>query len=160
MPHATLSTPLGECAIWWNEARLTGFSLPGGDRASAAVAAPPPWIAEIVTRVQRHLAGDLQDFADLPYDFSPVSAFDLRVLRATLAVKPGHTSTYGGIAAAIGEPPAASRAVGTALGHNRWPLLIPCHRVTGADGKLTGFSGPGGVATKARLLAIEGARLL
>ena len=75
-------------------------------------------------------------------------AFNQRVLRATLEVKSGRTATYGEIAAAIGEAPASSRAVGAALGANHWPLLIPCHRVTGAHGKMTGFSGPGGVQTK------------
>jgi methylated-DNA-[protein]-cysteine S-methyltransferase len=75
-------------------------------------------------------------------------------------VKPGHTSSYGDLAAAIGQPAAASRAVGTALGSNPWPLLIPCHRILAATGKMTGFSGPGGIATKVKLLALEGAQLL
>ena len=94
------------------------------------------------------------------YDFAPVPEFNRRALHATLAVKPGHTATYGEIAAAIGEPVAASRGVGAALGANHWPLLIPCHRIMGADGKMTGFSGPGGVDTKVKLLALEGAQLL
>ncbi len=110
--------------------------------------------------MQRHLAGEPQDFSDLRYDFANVAEFNQRVLRATLAVKSGRTATYGEIAAAMLEPPAASRGVGAALGANRWPLLIPCHRITGADGKMTGFSGPGGVATKVKLLALEGAQLL
>jgi methylated-DNA-[protein]-cysteine S-methyltransferase len=75
-------------------------------------------------------------------------------------VKAGHTATYGEIAASIGESAAASRAVGTALGANPWPLLIPCHRVVAATGKMTGFSGPGGISTKTRLLAVEGAQLV
>ncbi len=110
--------------------------------------------------MQRHLAGEPQDFADVPYDFSAVPGFNQRVLRATLAVKAGRTTTYGKIAAAMGEAPDASRAVGAALGANRWPLLIPCHRVTGADGKMTGISGRGGVTKKVKLLTPEGACLL
>lgn len=93
------------------------------------------------------------------YDFSEVAPFNLAVLRATLAIKAGSTRSYGEIAKAIGQPPAASRAVGAALGANHWPLLIPCHRVVAADGRMTGFSGPGGVQTKLRLLALEGAQL-
>jgi methylated-DNA-[protein]-cysteine S-methyltransferase len=162
MPRFTFSTPLGPCAVAWAEGGLTGFELPGATvRAdNLAPAALPPEIAELVVRVGRHLAGEAQDFAGERYDFSAVPEFGQRVLRATLAVKSGRTATYGEIAAAIGEPPAASRAVGAALGANRWPLLIPCHRITGADGRMTGFSGPGGIETKSRLLALEGACLL
>lgn len=161
MPFATFPTSLGPCAIAWGDAGLTGFSLPGsGERFTGEpVAEPPAWVAAIIARVRVHLAGEAQDFSDVSYDFSAVTAFNQRVLRATLAVKTGSTSTYGQIAAAMGESSVASRGVGAALGANRWPLLIPCHRITGADGKMTGFSGPGGVATKVKLLAIEGAQL-
>jgi methylated-DNA-[protein]-cysteine S-methyltransferase len=164
MPRATFPTPLGACAIAWEDGGLTGFWLPDAkptsNEAKTENAAPPPWITEIIAHVQRHLAGEPQDFADLRYDFSAVPEFNQRVLRAALAVKAGRTATYGEIAAAMGETPVASRGVGAALGANRWPLLIPCHRITGADGKMTGFSGPGGVATKVKLLALEGACLL
>ena len=162
MPHATFPTPLGLCAIAWSDAGLTGFALPGAGRRATDddAAEPPPWVAEVIARVQRHLAGELQDFSDVRYDFAPVPEFNRRVLRATLAVKAGHTATSGEIAAAIDEPPNASRGVGAALGANPWPLLIPCHRIMGAHGKMTGFSGPGGVLTKTRLLALEGAQLL
>ncbi len=162
MPHTTFSTPFGTCAIAWNELGLTRFLLPdparssGGDTGSV----PPPWVEEIIQRVRRHLAGEPQDFSDVAFDFSRVPEFDCAVLRATLGVKSGHTATYGEIAAASGQPIAASRAVGTALGANPWPLLIPCHRVIAASGKMTGFSGPGGVTTKVKLLALEGAQLL
>ena len=86
--------------------------------------------------------------------------FAREVLRAALHVKPGHTASYGEIAQAAGLPLTACRNVGSALGSNPWPLLIPCHRVVAATGKMTGFSGPGGVATKVRLLALEGAQLI
>jgi len=76
-------------------------------------------------RVQRHLGGDPQDFSNLRYDFTALPEFHRAVLHAALAVKAGHTTTYGAIAAAPGQPPGASRAVGTALGANPWPLLIP-----------------------------------
>jgi methylated-DNA-[protein]-cysteine S-methyltransferase len=160
MPHATFSTPLGLCAIAWNEIGLTRFLLPDPERHSSPTETDPPsWVSEIIERVKRHLAGEVQDFADVPYDFSRVSEFIRGVLRATLDVKPGHTATYGELATAIGLPLAASRAVGSALGSNPWPLLIPCHRIIAATGKVTGFSGPGGIATKLKLLAVEGAQL-
>jgi methylated-DNA-[protein]-cysteine S-methyltransferase len=75
-------------------------------------------------------------------------------------VPAGRTCTYGDLAALLGEPPGSSRAIGAALGANPWPLIVPCHRIVGAKDRLTGFSAPGGVRTKARLLAIEGAQLL
>jgi methylated-DNA-[protein]-cysteine S-methyltransferase len=162
MPHTTFNTPFGTCAIAWGDGGLTRFLLPDPERRSTGntQSDPPSWVSEIITRVQRHLAGELQDFADVRYDFSRVPEFVHSVLRAALDVKPGHTATYGELAVAIGQPPAASRAVGTALGGNPWPLLIPCHRILAATGKMTGFSGPGGIATKVKLLALEGAQLL
>jgi methylated-DNA-[protein]-cysteine S-methyltransferase len=162
VPYATFSTSLGLCAIAWSDAGLTRFLLPDPERLSTGhtEADPPSWVCEIIERVRRHLTGDAQDFSDVRYDFTRVPEFVHSVLRATLAVKAGHTATYGDLAAAIGQPLAASRAVGSALGDNPWPLLIPCHRIVAATGKMTGFSGPGGVATKVRLLALEGAQLL
>lgn len=160
MPRTTFTTPLGRCAVSWHDAGLTGFELPEAAPLPSDVVSAPPAIATLVTRVQRHLAGHPEDFSDLRYDFSTVSAFPRQVLAATLRVKAGATATYGEISAALGAPPSTSRSIGAALGANRWPLLIPCHRITGAHGKLTGFSAPGGVETKAKLLALEGARLL
>lgn len=159
MRRTTFPTPLGRCALSWHEAGLTGFELPEAAVRADDEAAPPTEIAAIVARVQQHLAGEAQDFSDLRYDFAGVAEFDLGVLRATLAVKSGLTRSYGEIARAIGQPPAASRAVGAALGANRWPLLIPCHRIVAADGRMTGFSGPGGIKTKLRLLALEGSQM-
>lgn len=160
MQRVTFDTPIGRCAIRWHDAGLTGFELPEARAQADDAATPPALIAAIINRVRRHLASDAQDFSDLAYDFSGIPPFNLAVLRATLAIKSGQIHSYGEIAAAIGEVPAASRAVGAALGANRWPLLIPCHRVVAADGRMTGFSGPGGVRTKTRLLALEGAQLL
>lgn len=162
MPHATFATAFGPCAIAWRDAGLAHFRLPdpaGGARDDSGTE-PPSWVREIIARVQRHFAGDLQDFSDLRYDFTALPEFNRAVLRATLGIKAGHTATYGEIARAIGQPVAASRAVGAALGGNPWPLLIPCHRIVATNGKMTGFSGPGGVTTKVRLLALEGAQLL
>jgi methylated-DNA-[protein]-cysteine S-methyltransferase len=158
MPRTTFTTAIGPCAISWRAERLTGFDLPPAGAQPDDIA-PPSWVAGIMARVQRHLQGDLQDFSDLPYDFTSVPPFEADVLQATLQVKVRETRSYGEIATDLGHSPAASRAVGAALGANRWPLLIPCHRIVSATGKMTGFSGPGGVKTKLRLLAIEGAQL-
>jgi methylated-DNA-[protein]-cysteine S-methyltransferase len=162
MPHATFSTPVGTCVVAWNDVGLTRFLLPDPERPAPArdESSPPEWVSQAITRVQRHLAGDLQDFTDLRYDFSRVPTFVSAVLRAVLQVKAGSTTSYGELATVIGQSTGASRAVGTALGSNPWPLLIPCHRVVAANGKMTGFSGPGGVATKLKLLALEGAQLV
>lgn len=175
MPHVLFPTALGTCGLAWNDAGLTGFSLPEddetrmerrlaskSDEADVVVAlnAVPPPISEVIARVQRHLAGEPQDFADLSYDFSAVTEFQRRVYQHALTVKPGYTQTYGEIAIALQLEPGGARSVGTALGYNPWPLLVPCHRFVGADGGMTGYSGPGGVRTKTRLLALEGAQLL
>ena len=129
------------------------------ERNDPPTAHQPPSTASLIARVQRHLAGDLQDFADLTYDWSRVTEFQSRVLRAVLAVKPGRTATYGDLARAIGAKPGTARAIGGAVGANPWPLLVPCHRILGAGGRLTGYSAPGGLATKRALLALEGAEL-
>lgn len=162
MPASTrFSTVLGTCALHWNERGITSFVLPDPATPDTAppAAAVPPAIAATITRVQRHLAGEPQDFADLAYDWSVVTEFQQRVLRALLAIKPGRTATYGDLARTIGAPAGAARAIGGAVGANPWPLLVPCHRILGSTGKLTGYSAPGGVATKSRLLALEGVAL-
>lgn len=161
MPITSFPTAFGSCRLRWEDHRITGFRLPTAEPEGETVTddPPPPWVQAIIARVQAHLAGQPQDFADLPYAFDQVAAFPQQVYRATLQVKSGQTRSYGDIALALGQPPAVSRAVGTALGANPWPLLIPCHRIVASDGKMTGFSGPGGIKTKLRLLALEGAQL-
>jgi len=172
MPHALFTTNRGVCGVPWNDAGLTAFALPparpedfradseGVDRGDVDYsAAPPRWVAQLIEGVRAHLAGVSQDFGDVRYDFSRVTAFQRAVYTEALKVRAGVTQTYGGLARQIGSPVLASRAVGTALGRNPWLLLVPCHRFIGANGKLTGFSAPGGLATKRRLLALEGAEM-
>jgi methylated-DNA-[protein]-cysteine S-methyltransferase len=156
MSATCFDTPIGRCAIAWNAHQITGFSLPP---AQASQDAPPPWVEAIISRVKRHLAGEAQDFADLPYAWNQAPTFQRAVYKAALQVKSGQTWSYGQLAVAIGQPPAAARDVGAALAQNPWPLLVPCHRFIASDGRMTGFSAPGGVKTKLRLLAIEGAEL-
>jgi methylated-DNA-[protein]-cysteine S-methyltransferase len=159
MPRTTFPTALGTCALSWGDAGLTGFELPEAPARADDQAQPPAEITGLIFRVQQHLTGTLQDFSDVRYDFSQIPEFAREVYHAALAVKAGRTSSYGTLASVLGQPPAASRAVGSALGANPWPLLVPCHRIVAADGRMTGFSGPGGIKTKLRLLALEGAEL-
>ena len=160
MPDAVFPTPIGPCRLRWQDDRLTGFALPESNLIAATPVHPPPaWIAALITRVQTHLCGNCDDFSDQPYAFEQVSNFARDVYRCTLQIKAGCTCSYGDIARQLGLPVSASRAVGAALGANPWPLLVPCHRVLAADGRMSGFSGPGGITMKLRLIAIEGAQL-
>jgi methylated-DNA-[protein]-cysteine S-methyltransferase len=150
----SFSTSFGRCALAWNDQGLTRFFLPGDGADTNTETTPPTWVAAIIARVQRHFDGDLQDFSDVRLDFSGLTPFQKRVYTAALKVKAGETHTYGWLANEIGSPQ-SSRAVGMALGRNPWLLLVPCHRFVGADGKLTGFSAPGGIVTKRRMLTHE-----
>jgi methylated-DNA-[protein]-cysteine S-methyltransferase len=164
---AKFATPIGTCAIAWGPTGILGVQLPGSSDLAAltrlqrrypfaAEASPPPGIAAVIARIAAFLGGAQDNFADLPLDFGRVSDFEAAVYREALAIPAGETATYGAIAARLGDI-GHSRAVGQALGRNPWPIVIPCHRVTGADGRMGGFSAPGGRATKLKLLEIEGA---
>jgi len=113
--------------------------------------------AEAMKQVKEYLEGQRTRF-DLALDMSRMSEFQRRVLNIALKIPRGKYLTYGDVAKAIGKPQ-ASRAVGQALGHNPVPIVIPCHRVLGSDGSLHGYSGGGGIQTKAWLLRLEGASL-
>ena len=172
MPSFVFSTAFGPCGVAWNDAGLTAFGLPEADVEAverrlavhgeriAAEDALPAWLPPVIARVQAHFAGRMQDFADVPLDWARVSAFQQSVYRQTLAIKPGYKKSYGEIARLLGAGNEIARAVGVALGANPWPLIVPCHRVVSASDKMTGFSGPGGIRTKTRLLALEGAEVL
>ena len=163
MPVLVFETTWGACELHFNEAGVTGFRLPEAEKRSTSrdeQSPAPDWVRALADKVCAHLQDGRQDFSDVPYVWDGVGPFPRAVYQALLQVKPGHTATYGELAARIGQPLAASRAVGVALGQNPWPLLVPCHRCVGAGGRMVGFSGPGGVKTKLRLLALEGAELL
>jgi methylated-DNA-[protein]-cysteine S-methyltransferase len=171
MPYALFPTVLGTCGVAWNQIGLTGFQLPGeaDDLTARKIAAkagdasaedPPEEVRAVIVGVQRHFQGQLQDFAGVALDWSRVSHFQRTVYHETWAIKAGFKRSYGDIARALALGPAAARAIGAALGANPWPLIVPCHRVVSRTNQMTGFSGPGGVRTKTRLLALEGAELL
>ena len=103
------------------------------------------------------LDGAAIDLAAVTLDMAGVHEFDRRVYEVARTILPGATSSYGEIAARLGAAGEA-RAVGQALGQNPFPIVVPCHRVLAAGGKVGGFSANGGIATKLRLLSIERAR--
>jgi methylated-DNA-[protein]-cysteine S-methyltransferase len=162
-------TAIGPCGLAWGPAGVIGAQLPEPSMAAsrarlarrfpqAREAPPPPSIASARDDIIALLAGEPRDLADIPLDMSEVPPFHQRVYAVARAIPPGATFTYGEIAARIGEPGAA-RAVGQALGRNPFPIIVPCHRVLAAGGRTGGFSARGGVATKMRMLTVEGARL-
>jgi methylated-DNA-[protein]-cysteine S-methyltransferase len=172
MPHVFFPTAFGTCGMAWNENGLTGFQLPEetAELAEAhlsrkakslpATEPAPDWVQRVIARVQQHLAGQVQDFSGTVLDWSRVSDFQRAVYLQAQAIKPGYKKSYGEIAKLMALGNEAARAVGVALATNPWPLIVPCHRVVSAGDKMTGFSAPGGVRTKTRLLTIEGAELL
>lgn len=161
-------TAIGRCGIAWRAGRVAAFALPGhSDEATAAQlkhrvpeaepASPPEPIVAAISAVVRLLGGEAADLGSIEVDLSAVPPFERSVYGALRAVGPGETVTYGELAKRAGSPGAA-RAVGAAMGRNPIPVIIPCHRVLAGSGRSGGFSAPGGVATKFRLLQIEQAR--
>jgi methylated-DNA-[protein]-cysteine S-methyltransferase len=114
-------------------------------------------VQPLSAQVQEYLNGERSEF-NIPCDLSGLTPFQRQVLLATLEIPRGQILTYGDIARQIGNPKSV-RAVGQALGRNPIPIVIPCHRVIAANGSLGGYSGGGGLETKAKLLQIEGALL-
>ena len=164
---AIFETSLGWAAVGWTPAGLAAVRLPQTRRDSvlaalkrrlpdACEAEPPPPVAAVVADVCRLLAGGRPNFADARLDLDGTPEFNARVYAIARSIPPGETLTYGEVAERLGDRRLA-REVGQALSQNPWPIVVPCHRVTAAGGKLGGFSAPGGAATKLKLLAIEGA---
>ncbi len=133
-------------------------TAPGEARAAIAsivalFAADGPAQAHADERARAHASLQV-----LTLDDADQPALYRRIHALVRAIPPGSTRTYGEIARDLGDI-ALARAVGQAMGRNPWPIIVPCHRVLGSDGALTGFSAHGGVATKRRMLAIEGVHL-
>jgi len=167
--HTVFDTPLGACGVGWTELGVRTVQLPDHDASRTAArlrrwypdlpaAAPPPDIVRVIDDIRALLSGTPTDLAYVPLDLTGVAEFEQRVYAAARRVPPGDTVTYGELADRLGDPGAA-RAVGRALGRNPVPIVVPCHRVLAAGGRTGGFSAPGGVSTKMRMLAIEGATL-
>lgn len=161
------ATPLGLCAIGWNERGVSGLQLPEpSDEAlrrrtariwpEASEAEPPPAVERTIDEIGGLLRGEPLDLRSVVLDEHDLADFDRRVYAISRTIPPGRTITYGELARRL-EEPGAAQAVGRALGRNPYPIIVPCHRIVGADGRMTGFSAPGGTETKRRLLVIEGA---
>jgi methylated-DNA-[protein]-cysteine S-methyltransferase len=153
-------TALGTCGITWSDAGITGVLLPGTRGLDRSPAHAPPDVPEAVrdavTAIVALLDGEQADLRGVVLDERGLDPFRLSVYAAARQIPPGATASYGGLARAIGKPD-APRAVGAALGENPFPIIVPCHRVLSSSGALHGFSAPGGIATKRRMLEIEGA---
>lgn len=168
--YRVLETACGPCGIAWNRAGIARFQLPTSspdatERAlrrrlpGAAPDAPPPDVAMIIAAAQRYFAGETVDFSAVALDLDGQEEFFRRIYDALRRIGWGQTTTYGALAKEIGAGPEAARDVGEAMARNPVPLIIPCHRVLAAGGKLGGFSAPGGTATKLRMLELEGIRV-
>lgn len=168
--YTLFETPIGTCGLAWSERGICGLQLPGASAAATRSRlarrwpkleerAPPDNVVQVVARIRRLLAGERIDLGDIALDLEETPVFHRKVYEAARAVPPGETVTYGEIARRLGAPQ-ESREVGQALGRNPVAIIVPCHRVLAADGKMGGFSAPGGVATKRRMLEIEGAAAL
>lgn len=169
MVHFSLfPTPLGDCGIAWRDDTVVATRLPGKSsadtggslaaRTGAAKGEPPPAIRRAIASITALLEGERTDLTFIDCDFSGIDLFATKVYAATRAIPAGETMTYGDIALQLGDKLLAQN-VGQALGRNPFPIIVPCHRVIGANDRLTGFSANGGVQTKLRMLAIEGARI-
>ena len=159
-PLLIFDTALGRCGIRWSDVGITGVLLPSaatsGPLPLPDPAAVPAEVRDAIEGIRAVLEGERRDLRDIRLDERDIDPFRRRVYAATRAVQPGTIATYGQVARAIGEPDAA-RDVGAALARNPTPVIVPCHRVVAANGALHGFSAPGGLATKRRMLELEGA---
>ena len=154
----TFETELGRCAVRWSDVGVTGVLLPkagGRPGPSFEVGAVPFFVGEAIEGIVAVMDGDRRDLSSIPLDERGIDDFRRAVYAATRDIPAGTTRSYGEVARAIGLPDAA-RDVGMALARNPFPIIVPCHRVVAANGALTGFSAPGGLATKRRMLELEG----
>lgn len=161
-------TPVGVCGIAWGARGVLAVQLPEVretetrarllERFPDARELPPTREVELALNgIGALLRGEASDLSSVALDMEHVPPFHRRVYEAARAIPPGATLTYGELAGRLGAPGSA-RAVGQALGRNPFAIVVPCHRVVAAGGRLGGFSARGGVATKLRLLSIEVAR--
>lgn len=166
---AIFETTIGACGIAWGQRGIVAVQLPEASAARAAArlarrlpgsaaAAPPPHVQQAIDGIRQLLRGEPSDLTHIGLDMTDVPPFDRDVYGIARSIAPGATLTYGEIAVRLGDR-ALARDVGQALGQNPFPILVPCHRVLAAGGRLGGFSAHGGVETKRRLLAIEGVHL-
>ena len=163
------ASAIGPCGIAWGPRGVIGVQLPEQTEKAtrermrrrypeAVEAPPPPGVRQAIDNVVGLLLGEIRDLSDVALDMDGIPPFCQRLYAVLREIPAGATLSYGALAARLGEA-CTARDVGEAMGNNPFPIIVPCHRVVGAGGKVGGFSAPGGVATKLRMLNIEKARL-
>jgi methylated-DNA-[protein]-cysteine S-methyltransferase len=168
--YHVFETTMGFCGIAWSDAGVARFQLPtkiaeAAERLicrrapSAEPGLPPADVAAVVEAAKRYFAGQEIDFSQVQVDLAGEDAFFAQIYGALRGVGWGRTTTYGALAKEVGAGREAARDVGEAMARNPAPLIIPCHRVLAAGGKIGGFSAPGGSKTKTRMLELEGVRV-
>jgi methylated-DNA-[protein]-cysteine S-methyltransferase len=163
-------TASGFCGIAWSDAGVARLLLPSKSAKDAErrlrrrtpgaePGVPTPVVGEAIAAVKRYFEGNETDFAQIELDLDGQDEFFKRVYAAARRIKWGQTTTYGTLAGELGGGPETARDVGQAMARNPVPLIIPCHRVLAAGGKIGGFSAPGGAAAKIRMLGLEGVQV-
>ncbi|MDM0013258.1 methylated-DNA--[protein]-cysteine S-methyltransferase [Variovorax sp. J22P168] len=165
---ALFDTTIGHCGIAWGPRGIVGVRLPEAQEettrsrmqrrfAPLPECEPSPEARHAIDSIGALLEGRPLDLLDIALDYEGVSELHRRIYEIARRIPPGRTRTYGDIASELGDKGLA-RAVGQALGLNPFAPVVPCHRILAAGGKWGGFSAPGGMDAKLRMLAIEGAR--
>jgi methylated-DNA-[protein]-cysteine S-methyltransferase len=165
---ALFETTIGCCGIVWSERGIVGVQLPEKNVQAtrnrvlrrfpaAREVTPPTDVQRAIDDIAALLRGEPRELGHVTLDSDRVPEFNQRVYEVARSIRPGATLSYGEIAERLGDRNLA-REVAQALSQNPFPIIVPCHRVLAAGGKMGGFSAPGGVRTKLRLLTIEGAQ--
>jgi methylated-DNA-[protein]-cysteine S-methyltransferase len=165
--YTVFDTPIGRCGIAWSERGVLAVQLPARRDADlrarllerapdARESEPPPAVGAAIEAICALLAGETTDLTTVALDFDGLPPFHRRVYETARMLPPGETRSYGDLARQLGAVGAA-RAVGQALARNPFPVVVPCHRVLAAGGRVGGFTSDGGIATKLRMLRIEAA---
>lgn len=163
-------TASGFCAIAWNDAGVSRFQLPVATAVDAErhlrrrlpsvqLNTPTAEVLAAVTAVQKYFDGERIDFSGVRLDLDGQDELFRQIYALARGIGWGQTTTYGTLAQTLGVGPQAARDVGKAMARNPVPLIIPCHRVLAAGGKIGGFSAPGGSRTKLKMLELEGVRI-
>jgi methylated-DNA-[protein]-cysteine S-methyltransferase len=167
LAYTLFRTAIGACGIAWGRRGIVALQLPEASESAtlarllhthgaATKQAPTVEVQRTIDDIVALLAGQPCDLRHARLDLTQVPPFHRRVYALVRTILPGQTRSYGEVAALCGDRHAA-RAVGQAMARNPCPIIVPCHRVLAAGGRSGGFSARGGVSTKLRLLAIEGA---
>jgi methylated-DNA-[protein]-cysteine S-methyltransferase len=171
MPHYTIfETAAGFCGLAWSERGITRFQLPTKSAEAterllrrrapdASPGAPTADVVSLISEVKRYFEGEKMDFSTVALDLAGQDDFFAKIYAAARELRWGQTTTYGALAKQLGAGPEAARDVGQAMAKNPVALIIPCHRVLAAGGKIGGFSAPGGSTTKMKMLELEGVRV-